>query len=204
MIKFQPKDGYERLAFAEVLVPDTLNVYGDYHTKESVRQFAYGFAINGFGIDRDHNNEDISGAVRIVEYFIASDNDERFTPGSWVVGIYVLDDQVWDDILSGKINGYSYEAMVATLGIDIVVDDFGQVKGITYPDVDGTHSHTYWALLDGDGRVIVGGTTQAEDGHSHTISGHTYTDFDGAETHRHRFDVLRSIEAMQHEDHSQA
>lgn len=197
MIKFEPREGYERLAFGEVLVPDTPNVYGDFHTKESVRQFAYGFMINGFGIDKNHDHSDQTGGVRIIESFLAQPDDPRgFTEGSWVVGIYVLDDQLWDDILTGEINGYSYEALVSSLGVIAEVESIREVYGETFPGVDDGHTHKFWVRLDVNGRVIAGGTLPDSTGHEHVIAKTTYTNFDDAETHRHRFDILKSIEVM--------
>ena len=196
MIKFETKDGYERIAFAEVLVPDTPNVYGDFHTKESVRQFAYGFMINGFDIDLDHDNVSVTAGVRIIESFIAGENDSRgFTEGAWVVGIHVLDDDIWNDILTGELNGFSYQALVSTLDVTVDVDSRKQVIGETYPDIDDGHTHQFWVVLDDNGRVLTGGTT-SDHGHSHTISKHTYTDDDDAGTHLHRYDVVRAEQEM--------
>lgn len=198
MIKFETRDGYERVAFAEVLLPDTPNVYGDFHTKESVRQFAYGFMINGFGIDLNHDNVDVSSGVRIIESFIAEESDTRFTTGAWVIGVHVLDDQIWADILSGELNGFSYEALVSTLQVNIELEKSKQVYGITFPDPDDGHTHNFWVVLDENGRVMTGGTT-ASNGHNHTISQATYTDEDDAGTHRHRYAILRAIEEMVNE-----
>ena len=64
-------DGFERIVFGEVLIPDTPNVFGDFHTRQSVREFAYGFMLNGFGINHEHDNPDISDEVSIVETLIA-------------------------------------------------------------------------------------------------------------------------------------
>ena len=186
-IKFRVDDeGRQRLAFAEVLVPDVLNVYGDFHTKEDIRRFAYEFAINGFAIDRNHNHTDVSSKVRIVEYFVARDNDPDFIPGSWVVGIHVLDDDIWNDILSGELNGFSYEALVSVLPVEINVPYSPDIAGVTLPDVDDGHVHQFYVRLNDKGRVVAGGTTVVN-GHSHTISRHTFTDMDSGETHKHRF-----------------
>jgi len=177
------------------LRPDVPNVYNDFHTKENIRQFAYGFMINGFGIDRDHDNIDISSGIRIVESFIAQPNDPRgFVDGSWVVGIYVIDDTVWQDIVSGELTGFSYEALVTTFGVLVNVEDNRQVVGQTFPDPDDGHVHDFWAVTDAEGRVITGGTTSVNQ-HSHSISATTYTERDSADSHRHRYSLMNSGEA---------
>ena len=198
MIKFRPKEGeFERIAFAEVLIPDTPNVYGDLHSPENIRQFAYGFMINGFGIDLNHNNQSVSDKVKVIESFIAREGDPTFVVGSWVVGILVLDDQIWEDILSGELNGFSYEALVSTLPVQVVYPDISEFKGVTYPDIDDGHTHTFFVSLDEKGRVEYGGTSE-DNGHSHTISSHTYTDVnqEGGDPHRHRYSLYMGLEDM--------
>ena len=193
MIKFEPKDGYEKLAFGVMIEPNRPNVYGDFHTKESVRQFAYGFMLNGFGIDIDHDNVNVSSRVKIVESFIAQANDPRgFPEGAWIIGIHVLDDIIWDDILSGELTGFSYEAMVSVLGVTVNVEDVRELTGETFPAEDG-HTHRWWARLDEDGRVIAGGTT-VDQGHSHSIRTASRTELDENETHRHRVSIQNANE----------
>jgi len=192
-IRFSVDDeGFERLAFAEVLIPNVPNVYGDLHSPESVRQFAYGFMINGFGIDLRHDNDDVSQGVRIVESFIAREGDNMFVPGSWVVGIHVLDDQIWDDILSGELNGFSYEALVSVLPVEIVVPASRDITGVTQPDAVDGHTHRFYVRVNVEGRVITGGTT-VENGHDHPITNHTFTNYDDADTHRHRYLVYEEL-----------
>ena len=186
------EDGYERLAFAEVVIPNTPNVYGDLHSKESVRQFAYGFMINGFGLDINHDNNNVSYGVRVVESFIARDDDPDYVAGAWVVGIHVLDDSIWADILSGELNGYSYEALVSILPVDIVVPGVRNLIGVTLPDPDDAHTHNFWVRLDANGRVIAGGTTM-DHGHDHPIRNHTFTEHNEAGNHRHRYSVHEDL-----------
>ena len=94
-------DGFERIVFGEVLIPDEPNVFGDFHTRQSVREFAYGFMLNGFGINHEHDTPDISDEVSIIESFIARDGDPTFIIGSWVLGVFVGKDEVWQAILDG-------------------------------------------------------------------------------------------------------
>jgi len=187
------EEGFERLAFAEVLIPNQPNVFGDLHSVESVRNFAYGFMINGFGLDVNHDNVDVSEGVRIVESFIARADDPIFVEGAWVVAIHVLDNDIWNDILSGELNGFSYEALVSILPVDITVPGIRDLIGVTEPDPDDGHTHGFYVRLDANGRVLGGGTTVVN-GHDHPIVSHTYTDFDEAETHRHRYSVFEEME----------
>ena len=176
-VKFIAKDedGFERIVFAEVLIPDVPNTHGDYHTKASVRDFAYGFMLNGFGIDLNHNNNDVSSSVSVIESFIARKGDPDFQEGSWVVGLHVADDYIWEQILSGELNGYSYEATVYRKQAVMDVPVRAYASGVTEPDPFDGHTHEFVVMLDDEERPIIGGTSETQ-GHSHTISTHTYTD----------------------------
>lgn len=180
-------EGFERIVFAEVLIPDTPNTYGDYHTKENIREIAYTFMVKGFKRDVNHNNVDVSESVHVIESFIARQGDPDFIEGSWVVGMLIQDDGIWEDIKQGRINGYSWEGYATFLPIEIVMPDEVTRTGQTEPDLEDGHYHHYFVLLDDDGRVIAGGTT-VTNGHSHTISGHTKTEI--AQGHRHRYNFL--------------
>jgi hypothetical protein len=169
---------------AEVLVPDTPNVFNDYWTKENIRLAAYEFMKRGYGIDLEHDNIDITGSVYVVESFIARANDPDFIEGSWVIAMYIADDAIWQDILDGKINGYSYEAMVSFLSATLQVVDDGIRQGITEPDPIDGHTHVFMVMVDINNRPVDGGTSITGD-HSHTISTHTVTDESAGHVHRY-------------------
>lgn len=182
------EDGYERIVMGEVLIPNTLNTYGDFHTEESVRQFAYGFMKKGFGIDIDHDNVDVSGDIDIIESFIARPGDPDFVEGSWVVGCHIKSDELWQRVLDGELHGYSYEAIVGMMEIEITVPAESTKHGTTQPDLDDGHTHEFYVLLDANGRVLTGGTSETG-GHTHTISHHTFTDV--ALGHSHIFNIVQ-------------
>lgn len=182
---------YERVVFCEILVPDTLNTFYDYHTPEDVKAIAYEFARQGYGVDVNHDQQDISGKkVYIVESFIAREGDPDFIPHSWVVGVKVLDDTLWADILAGRINGFSYEALV--LYNDAVFDlpVSSTIQGLTEPDLDDGHVHLFTVVIGSDGRVVAGGT-DIVNGHQHAITSHTVTQ--SSENHVHRYQILEAI-----------
>ncbi|RLA05764.1 MAG: hypothetical protein DRQ47_00295 [Gammaproteobacteria bacterium] len=180
--------GQEQVVMAEVLIPDQVNVYGDFHTMESIKQFAYSFAESGFGIDINHDNIDSTGSLLVVESFLVRESDKDFPiEGSWVVGILVRDDEIWQDILDGELNGLSYESIVKFVKVIIDVDIPSEVTGVTEPDIYDGHVHKYWVKLDDDGRVVSGGTDEVDD-HYHLISLHTSTEL--TRSHRHIFNII--------------
>ncbi len=180
---------WERVVFGEVLIPETPNVYNDYWTKEAIRHAAYLFAQQGYGIDLEHDNVDLTGLKAIVvETFIARPGDPDFIEGSWVVGMKILDDDLWEAVLNNEINGYSYEAIIEFMDAILTIEDDGIRVGVTEPDLEDGHTHDFMIMVDETNRPISGGTSET-DGHSHTISTHTVTD--EAEGHTHRYNLVK-------------
>ena len=186
------ENGYERIVYSELLIPETPNAYADYHTLESVREFAYSFMIKGFFIDEEHDNVDISDRVHVVESWIARKDDEDFIEGSWVVGMYIGDDDIWDKVLNGELNGFSYEAMVEFTPAIVDAPIVRTVSGITEPDTMDGHTHEYFVLLDPTGNVIAGGTIEDDSDHTHLIRRHTFTD--EAAYHLHLFNYIQGVD----------
>jgi len=184
-------DEWERVVLAEVLVPDAPNVYNDYWTRKEIVEAAYAFMKRGFIIDVNHDGEDVRDrGIYVVESFIARAGDPTFVEGSWVVGMRVEDDDLWSQILSGEINGYSYEALVSTITAVLEYEDDNYRTGTTEPDVTDGHTHTFAIWVNDDNRPIAGGTSE-NGGHSHTITSHTVTD--ESEGHVHRYTILMEV-----------
>lgn len=179
---------FEQVVFGEILVPETLNVYNDWMTREDVKRCAYEFARQGYGVEITHNAVNVAGQkCYVVESFIARDNDEDFIPGSWVVGIKITDDDTWQDILAGKINGFSFDAEVYFSDATFTSPGVRTIMGVTEPDPFDGHTHTFLVLVGEDQQVISGGTG-ATDGHQHPITVHTRTGV--ADGHVHRYQIV--------------
>ena len=192
-LKRKDGDEWERVVSVEVLIPNVPNVFGDLWSPAAVREAAYEFMRQGYGIDVDHDNVDVSGPVHVVESFIVRAGDTDFIEGSWVVAMRVEDDTLWQKILDNEINGYSYEATVNFLaGIFVDETDDGTRTGYTEPDPYDGHRHAFAVLVDANNRPLSGGTDEV-DGHSHTISTHTVTD--ESDGHSHRFNLVTGKDA---------
>lgn len=179
---------WEQVVFAEVLLPDVVNTFGDIYTREAIVEFAHEFARRGYGIDIEHDNENVDGTkCYVVESFIVREGDPDFVVGSWVVGMKIIDDDLWGQILAGEINGYSYEALVHMLPVVFTAQSETQVVGVTEPHPDDGHTHDYLVLVDEFNVPISGGTSET-DGHSHRILFHTTTEVENG--HNHRYQVI--------------
>ena len=54
---------WDQIVMGEVLIPDQPNSYGDIYTREAIKEFAYQFAIQGYGIDINHDNVEVGDQV---------------------------------------------------------------------------------------------------------------------------------------------
>lgn len=194
LIKREDGPEYERVVMGEMLIPDVPNVYGDIMTREAVKEFAYEYARRGYGIDVNHDEVDIKDVgATVVESFIVRKGDPTFIEGSWVVAMKIHDDALWQQVLDGEINGFSYQAQCYMTEVVFQNLRNRQVAGVTEPDPKDGHTHTYLVLLNALNRPVSGGTGET-DGHSHRIVSHTVTEYSisvfGAGEHNHRYQVI--------------
>ena len=114
IVAFKKSDAKKQIVFGEVYVPDTKDTDGNFMTAETIEKMAHDFLANNknFQIDREHDGNTNKGCV--VESFIVRKGDPDFIEGSWVVGVYVPDIEIWKSIEKGDITGFSIEG-TATL-----------------------------------------------------------------------------------------
>lgn len=179
------KVDWKQIVYAEVYAPNVLDTHGDYMTAETIEKMAHDFlkAKNQRNIDIMHNNVLIKACI--VESYIARDDDTFFTPKSWVVGIHIEDENVWQAILKGELNGLSLEAFATPEEriVEVAIPD--TVRG--YTSNVKNHTHQFIARYDSQGNFI-GGITDVVDGHSHDIEHATMTNI--SEGHSHTFDSV--------------
>lgn len=195
---------YERVVMSELLVPDVPNTYGDIYTREAIKDFAYRYAMSDYVIDIDHDQENVRDKkLSVVEYFIARPGDPDFIEGSLVIGMKVHDDEVWERIVSGELNGYSFEAEAFITEVAIQNLRERQIVGVTEPDLNDGHTHEYLVILNALNHPVSGGTG-VTDGHSHKITRHTVTNkaisVFGAGEHSHRYQVIVPDKEEDHAD----
>lgn len=123
----------KRIICGAVLVPDfpiyRYNEYdGEYYItfpKETIQHLAYNYISNGHISTFTSQHEKAVYGVNIIESWIkTSENDKSvdlgldLPIGSWIVMAKVNDDNIWNDIKEGKMNGFSIESFL----------DFSEVK----------------------------------------------------------------------------
>src|SRR5258706_2578744 len=178
---------WEKIVYAEVLIPNQPNVYGDIWLATDIKNAADAFSKNCYGIDINHDNVDRSDSVKVIDSFIAEESDEILMVDSWVWGIYIDDDEIWQRVLNGEINGFSYEALLEFNSAILTYEDDGIRTGLTEPSTEDGHVHEFYVEVDDNNRPVFGGTNEVND-HSHSISTHSVRD----ESYRnvHRFNLV--------------
>jgi Putative phage serine protease XkdF len=188
-IKKTEESGDQRLVWGEVYAPNRPDSHGEFMTEEDIRVLAYRFLALKLtdAVDTNHDNR-ITKGVNVVESFVAREGDPDFIAGSWVVCVHVADDDLWDQVKKGELNGFSMEALVAKEDVEVEIEIPNVIKGST-SESDG-HTHKFAAEYDDDGKFL-GGVTDVVDGHSHQIRTGTVTQV--AKGHSHRFSSVDNV-----------
>lgn len=179
----------KQIVYGEVYAPGIPDTDGEFMVAETIEKMAHEFMRNMRlnQVDTNHNNEVVERAC-VIESFVARENDPDFIPGSWVVGVHIPDEQVWDMIEKQEINGFSLEALVKKRKSTVTMEIPAVLSGMT--DVCKDHDHEFFVSYDDDGNFL-GGKTSVNMGHSHLIKRGTVTE--DADSHNHRFSYMELI-----------
>lgn len=177
----------EQIVYGEVYAPYVIDSHGEMMLPEDIRKLAHRFLIaqKNHYIDIMHNNKAVQASI--VESYIAKAGDPDYDEGAWVLAVKVFDDDVWSDIMAGKLNGYSLEAMVYKYDAEVVYDYLPLHIGFVEEN-DG-HYHSFYVEVDKDGRVLGGHTSIEKDAdgveHEHNIIAGTATNISNKHAHRY-------------------
>lgn len=190
-LKFVKRDGqeWEQVAWSELLVPNTPNVYGDVWTEEAIVGARDQYMRSDYKLDIEHDQVDVRNVdYYVVESFIAREGDPDFIAGAWVIGVKIINEDLWNKVLNGEINGFSYEATVLAEPITIEYpDELEQqiITGVTEADPFDGHTHTF-SVVVGPLNKVISGSTGETDGHTHPITSHTTTGYSAGHNHRYQ------------------
>jgi Putative phage serine protease XkdF len=189
-VQIKKQDDEQQLVFGEVYAPTLPDSQGDFMTSEEIQKMAYEFMRRGLleNIDVGHTRE--ASGCYVVESFIARDWDPTFIPGSWVLGVQVVDPAIWAQIKSGELNGFSLDGSgvrVDTI-LDVTVPEY--FEGQT--SVTNDHDHPFVVSYGKDGGFLGGRTVGSAD-HFHEIVKGTATEEAGDPSHSHRFSFLEGV-----------
>lgn len=181
---FSKTSNEKHIVYAEVYAPYEIDTWGDMMEPQEIEAIAHEFIASGKTAQIDVMHDNRPSKSRIVESFIAKENDPNFTEGAWVVGIKINDPVLWKMVKSGVLNGLSMEIRAKASMALVTLETMPYMVGETEA-ADG-HTHFFFVAFDGD-RVVTQGRTSnsSTDGHSHSIIMGTATE--ASRGHSHRF-----------------
>lgn len=185
-----------RVLTGVVMTPNTPTTYGVWYSPQTIRNMAYDYLINNDttkSVDLFHDTTPKD--CYVVESYIARQGSE-YPEGSWVVSVYIEDDDILEMVHSNKINAFSVHNRLKILPEEsVVVQVQPQVTGITQA-ADG-HKHVYYVEYDGETGAYKGYTSSADDGHFHRIdSTGTTTMYAGEPSHMHVYDPYKKTQTL--------
>jgi len=191
-----------RVVWGEVYIPDIPDTQDDFMTAVEIEKMAHLFLMDGLSVgavDVQHDGEIRKGCF-IVESFIARKSDPEFIEGAWVVAMKICDDELWEDVKTGKLNGFSMQAQVYVTDRMVTLEIPDQVEGLTQKASNGEdHRHQYLVRFDSNGD-FVGGVSNVVNGHKHVIRRRSITEMSAdpvgkemADGHFHRYTLLDKL-----------
>jgi hypothetical protein len=190
-VQIKKLDREEQVVFGEVYAPGFPDSQGDFMSPDEIKKMAYNFMRKGALSNIDTNHTQTPNGSYVVESFIARDDDPVFIPGSWVLGVKVPDQGVWQMVKSGELNGFSLDGFGVRTDSVFSVEMPELLKGETTEVSD--HSHVFTVKFDRAGNFLGGTTDPGRDGHVHKIARGTATERAGVPAHSHRFSFVEGV-----------
>jgi hypothetical protein len=183
-VVFKATQPEQQIVYGVVYEPGVLDTHGDMMTAEDIEIMAHRFMMDVLlskSIDHMHDNEAVEAYP--IESFIAREGDPDYPVGAWVLGVKIVDEDIWAKVKKGEINGYSFEARVTKKPV-VVEIEYEPTCFLKTEMADG-HDHDAWLRFDENGIVVAGRTSRHPvDGHYHDILSGTATE--EAFNHSHR------------------
>lgn len=114
------KDKTLKQATFIVMVPNEVDLHGDITTEDEVRKACFNFNKHSRKANLFHLSE--TDTFEFCEsYILPADiilGDTFVTKGTWVATVQCLDDDLWNEIESGEINGLSIGALASIETLD--------------------------------------------------------------------------------------
>jgi hypothetical protein len=181
-VRIKKIDADKRIVYGEVFAPGVIDSSGEIILKDDIELMAHRFMRLDLNTVIDTNHDNIPNGSYPIESFIARKGDADYIEGAWVLGVKIEDSRIWNDVKEGRLNGYSFQAMVKKVDmvakLAVIRDNVGRTENAQ------DHNHLFFVQLDDKGRVK-GGCTSETEGHFHSIRRGTATE--EAEGHSHRY-----------------
>jgi len=120
----------EKLVYGVVYSPNTIDLQGEYAEEKAIEKMANDFMTEFGNIDEQHSFLDNIGKVA-QSYICVQDteiNGSVVKKGSWVM-VVKCNDEAWEKVKKGELNGFSMAGMAKKVQVDVDVDESGEVVG---------------------------------------------------------------------------
>ena len=102
-------DVERRLVYSVIAEPDTVDAQGDVMSAETIEEMAHNFLLRSRKFDNRHDWKAVDAAP--VESWIQREATvllgEKIKAKSWVVGVKVFADHIWEKVLSKEYQSFS-------------------------------------------------------------------------------------------------
>lgn len=110
LVKAEPAAGELRYSLGIVLEPETVDAQKDIYSADEVRKAAWDYMVNFRNVGLMHKGL-VNHRVRLVESYIApidmNVGGSVIKAGTWLMGLHVNDDALWEQVKSGGLTGLS-------------------------------------------------------------------------------------------------
>ncbi len=102
-----------RVVTGPVLIPDVVDLQGDFEFAEDIQKAAHGFMEDARNIGEMHTKFGKIGVPVeswLLRDFMFVDTGKEFKifpPGTWMMSVHVTDDKVWEKVRNGELTGFS-------------------------------------------------------------------------------------------------
>jgi len=121
-IELAKVDEWKRLVTGIVLQPEVVDAQGDIMDADVIKDAAHDFlALYNEATKLGRGHKVFNIPLDLVESYIVPEttilNGRTIRKGTWMMTTRVVDDDTWDDVLAGKLRGYSIAGMAKAIPV---------------------------------------------------------------------------------------
>ncbi|MBS7812865.1 XkdF-like putative serine protease domain-containing protein [Roseococcus pinisoli] len=164
-VQVRKTDHLRGIVYGQVYSPLRLDSHGEFMFAEDIEEIAHKAMRLDLSKLIDTNHDNVPNGAYPVESFIARAGDPDYDEGAWVLGVQ-LTPELLEKVDRGELNGFSFQAIVTPMQMDVEVNILRDHVGTT--EATQSHRHAFLVLFDEEGKIVKGWTNEMN-GHRHVI-----------------------------------
>ena len=162
-----------RLVEGIIYAPYQLDTWGTMMLPEDIAKMAYDFSVKRMSHSVDHEHNEIASGCEILRHWLALKNDpDGYPEGAWIGVTKIHNDDMWEMVKRGDINGYSVHCYASEVPFTGIVNRVTRASGTTEQSTDNVllppHAHDLILDFDASGQVVITRTSEVL-GHRHSV-----------------------------------